>query len=349
VNSNMRRHYRNHITSSRNQGASLLAPNSLSTAELLRINRDEVPALVPATLPGPPSVAPHILVSKPDGPDPSTGRSMSHRGVVSYHDDDHNQYLATTGEQKRVHGSHQIRRQQQGLGGADSYAVGTPVEVDNQVRARRAYYPDTVMHCSPPTSHSSLSDSADDGFEMFADDKKGSRLSPAMTRVRLSSLDSASSAAAYRPTTTTMRLAAPPLHEDSEQPKRERETTHFPTTNTRLAATVALSSSSSDYHSSDNRSWMITASVASSRRRRIPSSPSISEVSSRLSSPEVEGEGEVARRHSEPSTLGVVVQQPARYSASRPYFESLTDSHVSTTLRPAFMRSSSSSLLHCTR
>jgi hypothetical protein len=52
----------------------------------------------------------------------------------------------------------------------------------------------------------------------------------------------------------------------------------------------------------------------------------------------------VARRHSEPSTS----VQPARYSASRPYFESLMDSHVSTTLRPAFMRSSSS-LLHCTR
>ncbi len=310
VNSNMRRHYRNHITSSRNQGTSLLAP-SLSTAEMLRINQDEVPALVPATLPlsGPPSITtPHILVSKPDGPDPSTDRLnplMSHRGVP-YHDG-HNQYLGT-GEQKRVvlHGSHQIHRHQ-GLGGnqsADSYA--------REIVTPEVGYPD--MH-SPPTSHSSLSD-ADDGFgvDMFADDNKSPRLSPGfpLTRVRLGSLDSA-----YRP----RRVASPPFNED--EPKRETHSTHFPTTNTRLA----LSSDSSDR-------W-ITASARSS----IPS-PSISEVSSlamsRPSSPE-----EVARRHSEPSTV-----QP-RYSASRPYFESLMDSHVSTTLRPAFMRSSSS--LHCTR
>lgn len=318
VNSNMRRHYRNHITSSRNQGASLLAPSS-STPELQAINRDEIPALVPAMLPhshppNPPSIStPRILVSKPDGPDPSTDKRLqplrSHRGKF-YHDD-HNHFLGTN-ERKHVetHGSYPIHRQLS-LGSnrsADSYASAI-LNPDEDEQSRWKY---SDMQSPPTSSHSSLSD-GDDGsdVDMFADDNTSqSHQAPSfpLTRVRVGSLDSS-----YRP----RRFASPPFTEKGGgyEPNRETHSTHFPTTSSRLT----LSNDSSDR-------WVSASTILS---------PSISEVSSsavsRPSSPE-----EVARRHSEPSTT-----QP-RYSASKPCFETLRDSRVSTMLRPAFMRSSSS-------
>jgi len=277
VNSNMRRHYRNHISPTRSQAMS-------ASSNGPQMDPNEVPALAHAPIPdllrpalahhdiyGPPSVhgPSHILVSTSEGQNPvDHGSSTSSSGEMYHH-----LY------RRELEWKQERNRKKDGLD--HYYRDVTAVQDQHHQKSEQNISAIDLDHMgskyapmpSPPSSKSSLSD-ADHGSGLHMNLKCDKQLQPQSQHLQLT------------------------------RPSSQSESSH-PWSCPRPPSQLGQSYYEQPIYSSSNSSLAL----------------------SRTSSPEEHG-----CHLSESSTSS---SRP-KYNPSKPYLESLKDSRVSTTLRPAF-------------
>ncbi len=307
----MRRHYRNHISPARSQGMSTHTTPS-SAADHFKMDPNEVPALVHATAPhllgpshahhnvyGSPSVhgPRHILVSTPEGQNSvDHGSSTSSSSGEMYHD---NHYLY----QRDLERKHERNRKKHvSPERLDPYY--RDVNVIQHHRHQRVcgqamdldHMGSKYAPMPSPPTSQSSLSDADDGG-LHMDIERDKPLQPRSRHPPLTFLPSESS-----------RPSSDCLHSQHQQP-------------------VVPSSMHCEDELENDQMYSQRKPPSHLSHERSDYSPSNSSLAlSRTSSPEEQG-----RHLSESST-----SSRPKYNPSKPYLESLKDSRVSTTLRPAF-------------
>ena len=304
VNSNMRRHYRNHISPARSQAMSIH-----SASHHFQMDPNEVPTVVrpPSAnhdIYDPPSVhkPPHVLVSTSEGQNSVYhGSSTSSSSGEMYHANLNPYQRELERKQERNRKKHIFPD------GLDLYYRGaTAVQHEHHQKSFLSGQDISAMDLdhmdskyapmpSPPSSQSSLSD-ADHGSSLHMDMKRDKQLQPRSRHPQLTRPLAQSESS--RPSSCLHQQPAPTSMHCEDELNGDQINSHHRSPPSQLRQSYYEQPG----YSSSNSSLAL----------------------SRTSSPEEQG------HH-----LSTSPSRP-KYNPSKPYLESLKDSRVSTTLRPAF-------------